>query len=105
MSRNMHARSIRAVVLVIVVAAFAGRSFARVVGVEVVTRADVLNGKPWGKIGAYEKIVGRVYFAVDPQNPHNRQVVDLGKATRNSRGEVEFSADVYILRPKSGGNG
>ncbi|MBV9479348.1 MAG: hypothetical protein JO249_01165 [Acidobacteria bacterium] len=70
-----------------------------------VTRADVLEAKAWGKSGPYEKIRGRVYFAVDVNNPHNRQIVDLDKARHNSAGEVEFSADLYVLRPKLKGNG
>lgn len=78
---------------------------ARVVRVEVIRRASVLNGKAWGKSGPYEKLSCRVYFAVDPKNPHDRQIVDLDKAPRNSHGEVEFSADLYVLRPTSGGNG
>jgi hypothetical protein len=73
---------------------------ARVVRVEISSRADVAEGKPFGNAGAYEKIVGRVYFAVDPANLHNRQIVDLDKAPRNAHGEVEFSADLYLLKPK-----
>jgi Alpha/beta hydrolase domain len=34
------------------------------------------------------------------QNLHNRQIVDLDKAPRNAQGEVEFSADLYLLKPK-----
>src|SRR5579859_443019 len=74
---------------------------ARVVRVEVTSRADIQEGKPFGSAGAYEKIVGRVYFAVDPANLHNRQIVDLDKAPRNAHGEVEFSADLYLLKPKN----
>jgi len=73
---------------------------AHVVRVEVVSRSDVDNGKPFGAAGSYEKITGRVYFAVNPDNPHNRQIVDLDKAARNSQGEVEFSSDFYLFRPK-----
>src|SRR5262249_38851675 len=73
---------------------------ARVTRVEVVSRADLADGKPFGTAGAYEKIIGRVYFAVDPANPHNRQIVDLDKAPPNAQGEVEFSADLYLLKPK-----
>ena len=73
---------------------------ARVVRVEITSRADIQDGKPFGNSGAYEKIVGRVYFAVDPANLHNRHVVDLDKAPRNAHGEVEFSADLYLLKPK-----
>lgn len=80
---------------------------AHVTRVEVISRTDVQDGKSFGLAGPYEKIVGRVYFSVDPANVHNRQIVDLDKADRNSQGQVEFSADLYILRPKeiSKGNG
>jgi hypothetical protein len=80
--------------------AFIATSQARVVRVEITSRTDIDNGKPFGAAGAYEKITGRVYFAVDPANLHNRQIVDLDKAPRNAKGEVEFSADLYLLKPK-----
>jgi len=54
----------------------------------------------------YEKIIGTIHFAVDPKDPRNRMVADLGKAPINSAGRVEFSSDLYILRPKEPrGNG
>jgi hypothetical protein len=71
---------------------------AEVTRIEVRTRTDV------GSTG-YEKILGTVYFSVDPRDPRNRIVVDLDKAPRNPAGRVEFSADLYILRPKANGNG
>lgn len=78
---------------------------ARVVRVEVTSRTDLQQGKPFGLAGAYEKIVGRVWFAVKPDNAHNRQIVDLDKAPRNAQGEVEFSADLYLVRPKDPNKG
>src|SRR5262245_1812668 len=80
---------------------------AGVTRIEIISRADLLNGKEFGLAGAYEKIIAKVYFAVDPNNPHNRVIVDLGRARRNEQGMVEFSADLYILRPKdmNRGNG
>ena len=44
---------------------------ARVVRVEVTSRNDVLSGKPFGDAGSYERILGRVYYAVPVTNPHN----------------------------------
>jgi hypothetical protein len=79
---------------------FTGTTEARVVRVEIASRADIQDGKPFGNAGAYERILGRVFFAVDPANPHNRQIVDLDKAPRNAQGQVEFSADLYLLKPK-----
>ena len=73
---------------------------AHVTRVEIISRTDVLDGRAFGLAGPYEKIVGRVYFAVNPDNLHNRLIVDLAKAPRNAQGEVEFSADLYLLKPK-----
>ncbi len=80
---------------------------ARVTRVDVTSRSDINDGQPFGPAGAYEKIEGRVYFAVNPADAHNRAIVDLDKAPRNAQGEVEFSADLYLLKPKdmSKGNG
>jgi hypothetical protein len=53
---------------------------AKVVRVEVTSRSDVLNGQIFGSAGAYERILGRVYFSVPVANAHNRRIVDLEKA-------------------------
>src|SRR5262245_17394724 len=75
--------------------------------IEIIFCADLLNGKVFVLAVAYEKIIAKVHFAVDPNNPHNKVIVDLGRAPRNEQGLVEFSADLYILRPKdlNRGNG
>jgi hypothetical protein len=80
---------------------------AELTRVEITTRVDVLNGKAFGDAGPYEKIRGKAYFAVDPANPRNRIIADLDLAPRNKSGKVEFSADLFILKPKdsSRGNG
>jgi hypothetical protein len=82
------------------VALFCSAAEGRVERVEVLSRSDVLDGSPFGEAGAYEKLIGKVHFAVKPDDPHNRLIVDLDKAPRNAKGDVEFAADVFILRPK-----
>ena len=72
---------------------------AEVTRVEIARRADL-------GLSGYEKIVGTIYFAVDPKDPRNRTIADLDKAPVNAAGRVEFSSDLYILRPKAPrGNG
>ena len=73
---------------------------ARVVRVELTSRADLLNGTRFGDVGAYERMAGRVYFAVSVSSPHNRRIVDLDRAVNLKNGEVEFSADFIAIRPK-----
>jgi len=83
----------------------ASSAFAEVTRVEIQRREDVLNGRSFGTAGPYEKLVGRVYFAVDPRNPHNQIIVDIDKAPRNADGKVEFSSDLYIIKPKDSAKG
>src|SRR2546427_1922128 len=80
---------------------------AEVVRVEVKSRADVLAGKTFGQTGSFEKLSGKIYFAVDPHNSANQIVTDIDKATRNASGKIEFSSDFYIIKPKdlNRGNG
>jgi alpha/beta hydrolase family protein len=71
-----------------------------------VTRVDITKRADIGQSG-YEKVAGTVHFSVDPRSPRNAVVVDLDKAPRAAGGRVEFSADLYIIRPKdpTRGNG
>ena len=80
---------------------------ARVLRVEIASRNDVHNGKPFGDAGAYERITGRVYFSLPVDNLHNQRIVDLRNAVNLKNGEVEFSADFVAVRPKDAhkGNG
>jgi len=78
---------------------------ARVTRVEIASRADVLNGKPFGDSGPYERITGRVYFSLPIANPHNQRIVDLANAVNLKDGEVEFSADFIAVRPKDSAKG
>jgi alpha/beta hydrolase family protein len=73
---------------------------AEVVRIEVKSRTDLLAGKPFGAVGPYEKLIGRIYFEVDPSNDANKIITDIDKAPRNARGRVEFSTDFYLLKPK-----
>ncbi|MFI5780491.1 alpha/beta hydrolase domain-containing protein [Nocardia sp. NPDC051570] len=53
----------------------------------------------------YELVRGTVDFAVDPEHPANRSIVDLDRAPRGADGLVRFDADLRILRPVDGGSG
>jgi hypothetical protein len=66
---------------------------AGVTRVEVSQRTDI-------PIVNYEQIVGKVYFAVDPKLAANKIIVDVDRAPKNAKGLIEFSADVFVLRPK-----
>ena len=92
-------RSLRSTYVIAALAVSTGLARAEVTRVDIAKRADV------GASG-YEKIVGTIHFAVDPRDPRNGVVVALDKAPVNGAGLVEFSSDLYILKPKATpGNG
>lgn len=64
-----------------------------------VTRVEVTERDAF-PVANYERITGKVYFAVDSKLPANHIITDIGRAPRNSQGLVEFSAGLYVLRPK-----
>jgi hypothetical protein len=72
---------------------------ARVVRLRIERRELILNGRAFGAAGPYEKLVGTVDFGLDPSLPRNGEIVDLTLAPRDARGEVEASADFYMLKP------
>src|SRR5256712_8330439 len=74
---------------------------AEVVRIEVTSRADLVGGHPFGAAGPYEKLSGKIFFAVDPSLPANRIVADIDKAPRNAAGKVEFSSDFFLIKPKN----
>ena len=57
------------------------------------------DGISFGTVGPYERLSGRVVFAIDPYDSMNQAIVDLERAPCNSSGLVEYSCDLYILRP------
>jgi hypothetical protein len=64
---------------------------AEVVRVEVRRRDDA---------GTHERVIGRVYFAIDPKLPANRTIADIDLARTNADGKIEFSSDLLFFRPK-----
>jgi len=89
----------KAITLALLLTATTSAAEARVTRVEIVKREPFAAGQAFGSTGAYEKIVGRYHGALDPSHPLNATIVDLDKAPRNAQGQVEYTADFYILRP------
>ena len=89
----------RVVVATLALLLFASLAEARVVRLRIERREVILNGRSFGAAGPYEKLVGKVDFGLDPSLPVNRIIIDLELAPRSARGEVESSADFYMLKP------
>jgi hypothetical protein len=75
------------------------RLHARVVRVEILSRVVIGGGHRFGNAGAYERITGRIHYALDPSSPHNARIVDIAFAPRNAAGEIETWSEFVALRP------
>ncbi len=82
-------------------------AIAEAVRFEIETRDVVADGAVFGDVGAYERVVGKIHFAIDPENAANRIIRDIDLAPVNADGLVEFSSDFYLLKPVAAdaGNG
>ena len=76
-----------------------------VTDIDIHSRDLYCGGQKFGDGLVYERIDGIVQYAVDPEDPANALIVDLGNATRDRDGLVRFSGDFTILAPLEGGNG
>ena len=68
-------------------------------------RFTFAEGHEFAAVGAYERLVGRARFAVDPTAPPERGITDLDRAPLDADGLVRFAADFSILKPLDPGRG
>lgn len=72
---------------------------ARVEHIEILDREAFAPGADFEPVGAYERLRGRAWFALDATAVANAMVADLKFAPRDDRGLVKFSSDFLMLRP------
>ena len=69
------------------------------------TTGPAFGGFSFPGVGPYERIVGIASGEIDPANPQNAVITDIGIAPRNANGNVEYQFNFYILRPVDLGKG
>ena len=95
-----------AVALIAGISGLPASSSAKVVKFDILrVELPTFEGRVFGKVGTYDRIVARATIAVSPDDPHNKIIVDLDRAPRNAQGLVEAVTDVEILRPTVAANG
>lgn len=69
------------------------------VRLEWTSKTPFAGGGDFGDTGAYERLLGKAHFAIDPDEAGLPDIVDLDLAPRNADGLVEFAATVDIIKP------
>ena len=84
-----------AILILVLFPLFSTATEAEVVRFEVLeVESPTFEGREFGSVGRYEKIVARAFLEVDPTDQHNAGIVNLKLAPRNAAERVEFVADV-----------
>ena len=96
----------RAIMLIAATIVFASPCAAKIVKFEILkVESPAFEGRTFGTVGTYDRILARATIAVAPDDPHNKIIVDLDREPRNAQGLVEAVTDVEILRPTVAANG
>ena len=85
--------------LPLALAGLAGTAEARITKIVITKTAPAYDGASFGAVGAYEQLDGTAYGELDPRDPLNAIIQDIGLAPRNARGMVEYSMGISILKP------
>lgn len=94
----MRVRTIAAGVLAVCALSLASQ--ARITRVVVEDRkSPAFDGKVFGAAGQYEVVSGHVFGELDPGDPLNAVITDIGLAPRNAHGKVEYSATFTLTKP------
>jgi Alpha/beta hydrolase domain len=79
---------------------------AKVLKFEIIKlESPAFEGRNFGAVGTYDRIIARATIGVTPDDPHNSIIADVDRAPRNGQGLVTGTAEVEILRPTNAVNG
>jgi hypothetical protein len=72
---------------------------ARTTQIQILNRGIAFGGHSFAGVGQYEFITGIATGEVNPKNPQNGIITDIELAPRNTRGNVIYQHNFYILQP------
>ena len=72
---------------------------ANVVRVEILQTTPVAAPADATAIGPFERISGKIYGELDPNDPKNAIITDIKLAPRNAKGRVEYVATFTLVKP------
>jgi hypothetical protein len=77
----------------------AGVAEARITKIEITSvESPTFGGTSFGAVGAYEKLRGKAYGEIDPNDRRNAVITDIELAPTVG-GKVQYSMDIFILKP------
>jgi len=99
MIKQLNRATIWLALLAACLGSFVGSPRAAVERIEIIVREPFADGHRFGAVGAYERIKGRIHYAIDPTDPANQAIIDLNLAPKDDQSLVTFAGDFILLRP------
>ena len=100
MSELFRRSALVAVTIAAALLACAPPTQARVTKIIIDTKVSpAFAGQVFGDVGQYETIAGRVFGEIDPRDHRHRIINDINLAPKNSRGNVEYMATFFLVKP------
>lgn len=72
---------------------------AAITEIRITKQERFADGASFGETGPYVRIAGWAKGELDPRDARNRVIVNLERAPRNARGQVEYEVEFYLMRP------
>jgi hypothetical protein len=73
---------------------------ARITKIQITTKeSPTFGGFSFGAVGQYEKLQGKAFGELDPNDPRNAVIVDIALAPEMPMAKSSTSHDFYILKP------
>jgi len=86
--------------LVLALLAWGVSAHARVTRIVIdVNTSPAFGRASFGTAGQYETLAGRVFGELDPRDQHNTIINDIDLAPKNARGNVEYMATFFLVKP------
>jgi hypothetical protein len=92
-------------ITLLLIPAFSEARITRIVFDPARSQSPTFEGRSFGTVGQYEKFRGTAFGELDPGDPRNALITDIEFAPRNAAGKVEYSTDIFILKPIHLNNG
>jgi hypothetical protein len=92
-------------IALLLIPAFSEARITRIVIDPARSQSPTFEGRSFGTVGQYEKFRGTAFGELDPNDPRNALITDIEFAPRNAAGMVEYSTDIFILKPIHLSNG
>jgi hypothetical protein len=73
---------------------------ARITRIDITTtESPTAGGQSFGSAGQFERIAGKAFGELDPNDPKNAIITDIKLAPRNANGRVEYAMTFSLVKP------